>query len=294
MRQRPSSPRTSRAPRSRMACAVLSTSSPSRSPATVLSPTVKADRMRARCEIDLSPGTRARPERGPPRRADRGEGTEVVTGCEILENAALLTRALGPRHGPPKAPGAIDSAASTSQVKHPSGHPEEPCPVATSELGTKRVCSDTGRKFYDLNKTPVVSPYTGKIVPIAAAPVSRSRPKAVRAPVPEEVEVAPEAAEAELVSLEDAEAEQQGKIALEEHFAIEATLGDAKVSGAQVWDKLGPRLIDIQDLRLKEMDKHGVEKMILSLNAPAVQAIHDVNRAIAVARESNDVLAAHE
>jgi predicted TIM-barrel fold metal-dependent hydrolase len=32
--------------------------------------------------------------------------------------------------------------------------------------------------------------------------------------------------------------------------------------------------------------------MILSLNAPAVQAIHDVKRAIAVAREANDVLAA--
>ena len=83
--------------------------------------------------------------------------------------------------------------------------------MAKSELGTKRVCPDTGRKFYDLNKTPVVSPYTGKIVPIAAAPVSRARPEAARAPVPEEVEVAPEAAEAELVSLEDADAEQQGK-----------------------------------------------------------------------------------
>ena len=83
--------------------------------------------------------------------------------------------------------------------------------MAKSELGTKRVCPDTGRKFYDLGKTPVVSPYTGKIVPIAAAPVSRSRPEAARAPVPEEVEVAPEAAETELVSLEDADAEQQGK-----------------------------------------------------------------------------------
>ena len=83
--------------------------------------------------------------------------------------------------------------------------------MAKSELGTKRVCPDTGRKFYDLGKTPVVSPYTGKIVPIAAAPVSRARPEAARAPVPEEVEVAPEAAETELVSLEDAEAEQQGK-----------------------------------------------------------------------------------
>jgi predicted TIM-barrel fold metal-dependent hydrolase len=83
----------------------------------------------------------------------------------------------------------------------------------------------------------------------------------------------------------------QGKIALEEHFAIEATLEDSHVFGAHVWDVLGPRLLDIQDVRLKEMDKHGVEMMILSLNAPAVQAIYDVPRAIDVARAANDALA---
>ena len=83
----------------------------------------------------------------------------------------------------------------------------------------------------------------------------------------------------------------QGKIALEEHVAIEATLSDSQVFGPHVWDKLRPRLIDVQDLRLKEMDKHGVEMMILSLNAPAVQAIHDTARAISVARKANDVLA---
>jgi 2,3-dihydroxybenzoate decarboxylase len=83
----------------------------------------------------------------------------------------------------------------------------------------------------------------------------------------------------------------QGKIALEEHFAIEATLGDSQVFGSHVWGELGPRLIDIQDLRLREMDKHGIEMMILSLNAPAVQAIHDVKRAIKVAEQANDVLA---
>ena len=83
----------------------------------------------------------------------------------------------------------------------------------------------------------------------------------------------------------------QGKIALEEHFAIQATLGDSQVFGAHVWSDLGPRLLDIQDMRLREMDKHGVEMMILSLNAPAVQAIHDVKRAIEVARQANDLLA---
>jgi len=32
------------------------------------------------------------------------------------------------------------------------------------EWGTKRLCPTTGKRFYDLNKTPVVSPYTGEVV----------------------------------------------------------------------------------------------------------------------------------
>ena len=84
----------------------------------------------------------------------------------------------------------------------------------------------------------------------------------------------------------------QGKIALEEHFAVAATLADSQVFGAHVWSELGPRLTDFQDKRLRLMDASGVEVMILSLNAPAVQAIWDVKRAIHVAREANDVLAA--
>ena len=84
----------------------------------------------------------------------------------------------------------------------------------------------------------------------------------------------------------------QGKIALEEHFATAATLANSQVFGAHVWSELGPRLTDFQDKRLRLMDASGVELMILSLNAPAVQAIFDVPRAIAVAREANDVLAA--
>ena len=83
----------------------------------------------------------------------------------------------------------------------------------------------------------------------------------------------------------------QGKIALEEHFAIEPTLGDSQVFGAHVWKDLGHRLLDIQDTRLKEMDKHGIEMMVLSLNAPAVQAIHETKRAIEVAKQANDHIA---
>ena len=37
--------------------------------------------------------------------------------------------------------------------------------MAKPELGTKRICPETGRKFYDLNKDPIVSPYTGQAYP---------------------------------------------------------------------------------------------------------------------------------
>ena len=32
------------------------------------------------------------------------------------------------------------------------------------EWGVKRVCPTTGKRFYDLNRNPIVSPYTGEIV----------------------------------------------------------------------------------------------------------------------------------
>lgn len=34
------------------------------------------------------------------------------------------------------------------------------------EWGVKRLCPETGKRFYDLNKTPVVSPYTGEVIDI--------------------------------------------------------------------------------------------------------------------------------
>jgi hypothetical protein len=33
-----------------------------------------------------------------------------------------------------------------------------------AEWGTKRVCPTTGKRFYDLNADPIVSPYTGEVV----------------------------------------------------------------------------------------------------------------------------------
>jgi 2,3-dihydroxybenzoate decarboxylase len=84
----------------------------------------------------------------------------------------------------------------------------------------------------------------------------------------------------------------QGKIALEEHFAIEDTLNDSQgFLPDTIWTELRGRLLDIQDRRVRLMDQHGIEMMLLSLNAPAVQAIPDPARANDIARKANDYLA---
>jgi uncharacterized protein (TIGR02300 family) len=85
--------------------------------------------------------------------------------------------------------------------------------VAKPELGTKRLCPNCGAKFYDLNKDPIVCPKCQTVMALAAVN-ARTRPDAAaRAAVPaaEEEVVTPETAEAEFVSLEEADAEAQGK-----------------------------------------------------------------------------------
>jgi uncharacterized protein (TIGR02300 family) len=42
------------------------------------------------------------------------------------------------------------------------------------EWGTKRVCPTTGKRFYDLNRNPIVSPYTGEIVVLDTSTRSRT------------------------------------------------------------------------------------------------------------------------
>src|SRR5262249_59060024 len=84
----------------------------------------------------------------------------------------------------------------------------------------------------------------------------------------------------------------EGKVTLEDRVAIEDTLGDSQPCGAQVWVELLHRLLDFQDQRLRLMDASGVEIMIASLNAPAIQAIRDPKQAAQVARRANDALAA--
>jgi uncharacterized protein (TIGR02300 family) len=81
--------------------------------------------------------------------------------------------------------------------------------VAKPELGTKRLCAHCGAKFYDLNHAPITCPKCGAVFE-AVQVSSRGRAEA-RAAAREVEPVVPETPEAEFVSLEDADAEAQGK-----------------------------------------------------------------------------------
>ncbi len=86
--------------------------------------------------------------------------------------------------------------------------------MASSARGTKREDPDTGKKFYDLDKDPIVSPYTGKSYPRSFFEQGVRGRIAARDDEDEdedEVEVDEvEVASPEIVSLEEADAEEAG------------------------------------------------------------------------------------
>lgn len=84
----------------------------------------------------------------------------------------------------------------------------------------------------------------------------------------------------------------QGKIAVEEHFAMPDTVStSAEYFTADTWPKMRETLVDIHEKRLAEMDEYGIEVMLLSLNSPGIQAVADTAKAIELARRANDFLA---
>lgn len=102
-----------------------------------------------------------------------------------------------------------------------------------NERGTKRTDPDTGKKFYDLNMDPIVSPYTGKSYPRSffeqlvsgkAAPVTARK---VDDEDEQEEEDEVETAGPEIVSLEEADAEENGDdIPDVEDVEVDEELGD--------------------------------------------------------------------
>ena len=81
--------------------------------------------------------------------------------------------------------------------------------MAKLELGTKRIDPETGRKFYDLNKDPIVSPYTGKSYPRSYFDTDSDNGPDEEEEV-EQNAVDSEESDVETVSLEQADEEASG------------------------------------------------------------------------------------
>src|SRR3954471_20774808 len=84
-----------------------------------------------------------------------------------------------------------------------------------------------------------------------------------------------------------------GKIAFEEHFAIEDTLEHSRsfAGDSGKWDDFTRQLLDLDSERLGHMDAAGIEFALLSLNAPAIQAIPDPKQALQIAQKANAAMA---
>jgi 2,3-dihydroxybenzoate decarboxylase len=85
----------------------------------------------------------------------------------------------------------------------------------------------------------------------------------------------------------------QGKIAFEEHFAIEETLEETRsfAGDSGKWEAFTRQILDLDGERLEIMDKTGIEFALLSLNSPGIQSILDTQRAIEVAKKANERMA---
>lgn len=75
--------------------------------------------------------------------------------------------------------------------------------MAKAELGTKRTDPDNGKKFYDLNRDPVVSPYSGKSWPLSFFEENSAAAKMEQAEEEDVQEVDTENQEVEMTSADD-------------------------------------------------------------------------------------------
>ena len=86
------------------------------------------------------------------------------------------------------------------------------------------------------------------------------------------------------------------KIVLEEHFSTPAMSAYAtdvvSTIDASFMKYVKPRLMDMEQMRLDDMDENGIDMCVLSVTSPGVQLEPDAQKARKVASEINDVLGA--
>ncbi len=115
--------------------------------------------------------------------------------------------------------------------------------MAKANLGTKRVCPETGRKFYDLEKDPIVSPYTGKEYPISFFEGEAN----IVAPKPDEKE------DAEETKAATADTDEDTAVEMEDGPEI-ISLEDAEDDSDDDDDEEIPDIPDIPDVDIDEDD----------------------------------------
>ncbi|GGF02497.1 TIGR02300 family protein [Stappia taiwanensis] len=84
--------------------------------------------------------------------------------------------------------------------------------MAKPELGTKRLCGGCGAKYYDLNRNPITCPKCGAVFQLAQSVRPAKASKAAATEEDEDLETEEDGAE--LVSLEEADAEAEGDSAV--------------------------------------------------------------------------------
>jgi uncharacterized protein (TIGR02300 family) len=82
------------------------------------------------------------------------------------------------------------------------------------DWGTKRLCTETGKRFYDLGRVPAVSPYTGKVVDIDTSKTSRTMvaDKADKASVKKDEVVEDDLLETDDIEEDDAEVDLEDDV----------------------------------------------------------------------------------
>ncbi|CAN1504539.1 FYDLN_acid, TIGR02300 family protein [Rhabdaerophilaceae bacterium] len=96
--------------------------------------------------------------------------------------------------------------------------------MAKPELGTKRTCPVTGKKFYDLDRDPIVSPFTGQSYPRS---MFDPQAKLAKAPEAEEDDVDAGGSAPEFVPLEAAEAADPVGDVVVDDIEIEDDISDS-------------------------------------------------------------------
>lgn len=96
--------------------------------------------------------------------------------------------------------------------------------MAKPELGAKHQCQNCATKFFDLNRDPILCPKCSAVfVPL---PVARTPARASAVAARDEGEVEPETAGVEIVSLDEAEAEEKPEVVADDDVEIEDTPAD--------------------------------------------------------------------